>query len=254
MNEAAIEVAGVTKTFEEGMIPALNGVNMRVEAGEFVAISGPSGCGKSTLLHLIAALDHPDGGTIRVQGRDLGSHRSLSAYRARIVGIIFQLHNLVPTLSARENVQLPMFETGLGARERRRRAGELLGLVGLQGKEKYRATQLSGGERQRVAIARALANDPPILLADEPTGNLDSASGERVLELLEQLRNDRGLTVVMVTHDARVAARADRIVRMFDGRVVEPAGQVASPRTGRLDAPPEEATSPAFRAVWPRPA
>jgi putative ABC transport system ATP-binding protein len=221
MNSAAVEAIAVTKTFEGGMIPALNGATMHVDAGEFSAIVGPSGCGKSTLLHLIAALDRPDGGTIRVNGNDLSTCRDLSDYRARQVGIIFQLHNLIPTLNASENVQVPMFEIRIDARERRRRAEELLGLVGMQGKERMLPTRLSGGERQRVAIARALANQPPILLADEPTGNLDSAAGELVLALLEQLRTERGLTVLMVTHDMQVAARADRIIRMIDGRVIE---------------------------------
>ena len=140
--------------------------------------------------------------------------------RAIDIGLIFQLHNLLPTLTASENVQVPMFETGRGARERRRRASELLALVGLEGKDDSRPTELSGGERQRVAIARALANDPAILLADEPTGSLDSVAGARVLDLLERLRSERGLTIVMVTHDMNVASRADRIVHMLDGRVV----------------------------------
>jgi putative ABC transport system ATP-binding protein len=250
MSEPAIEVENVTKTFEGGMIPALNGASMSVATGEFVAISGPSGCGKSTLLHLIAALDHPDAGTIRVQGRDLSSYRNLSVYRARTVGIVFQLHNLVPAISARENAQLPMFETDLTAHDRRRRADELLDLVGLKGKEKYRPTQLSGGERQRVAIARALANEPPILLADEPTGNLDSAAGARILDLLQQLRTYRGLTVVMVTHDAAVAARADRTVRMLDGRVLVDPESATGPGSGTEGAESASA-SRRLRSVWP---
>jgi putative ABC transport system ATP-binding protein len=154
-----------------------------------------------------------------VLGHDLASGRNLSHYRARDVGIVFQLDNLIPTLNTAENVQVPMFETHLSARERRRRAALLLQQVGLTGKERNRPSELSGGERQRVAIARALANDPPIILADEPTGRLDSKSGELVLDLLERLRVERGLTVVMVTHESQVAERADRIVHMLDGRV-----------------------------------
>jgi putative ABC transport system ATP-binding protein len=218
MSELAIAARDVHKSFEDGRIVALRGMTLEVEAGEFVALVGPSGCGKSTLLHLIAALDAPDAGTIQVAGHDLGSGQELTHYRARHVGMIFQLHNLLPSLTASENVQLPLFELGLHRRQRRERAERLLALVGLRGRERSRPPQLSGGERQRVAIARALANEPSILLADEPTGSLDSEAGARVLDLIEQLRRERELTVVLVTHDATVAARADRIVHMLDGR------------------------------------
>ncbi len=222
MNDAAyaIEVAGLVKTFEGGVIQALNGTDLRVQRGEWVAVVGPSGCGKSTLLHLIAALERADAGSIRVNGRDLAEEGNLSRYRAREVGLVFQLHNLLPTLNASENVQVPMFEAGLPAGQRRQRAERLLALVGLGGKERKRPTELSGGERQRVAVARALANEPPILLADEPTGSLDSEAGRLLLDLLSDLRDKQGLTIVMVTHDPGVAGRADRIVRMLDGRVV----------------------------------
>jgi ABC-type lipoprotein export system ATPase subunit len=223
MSDLAISARGVRKSFEHGRIVALAGMDLAVDVGEFVAIVGPSGCGKSTLLHLLAALDLPDSGSIRVAEHDLGEHRALSHYRARHVGMVFQLHNLLPSLTASENVQLPMFELGLGARERRERAEQLLGLVGLTGREASRPPQLSGGERQRVAIARALANEPPILLADEPTGSLDSESGRLVLELLDELRKSRSLTLVLVTHDPAVAARADRIVHMLDGRALRAA-------------------------------
>lgn len=216
-----IEVQGLAKTFERGRIPALNGADLEVDPGEFVAIMGPSGCGKSTLLHLIAALDRPDKGRIVIDGQDLGSETDLNRHRAREVGLIFQLHNLLPTLSASENVQVPMFETGRSGRERRERALQILDLVGLAAKANQRPAKLSGGERQRIAVARALANDPPILLADEPTGSLDSDAGKRILDLIDELRAQRGLTVVLVTHDSDVAARADRIVRMLDGRVVD---------------------------------
>lgn len=222
----AIRIRGLVKTFDEGLIRALNGVHMEVASGEFVAIVGPSGCGKSTLLHLIAALDRSDEGTIEVLGHELRTERNLDHYRARDVGLVFQLDNLIMTLNAAENVQVPMFEAGLPADKRRARAAELLELVGLTGREKNRPAQLSGGERQRVAIARALANDPPILLADEPTGRLDSVTGRRVLDLIGELRSKRGLTVVLVTHETNVAERADRIVHMLDGRIVE-AGSAA---------------------------
>jgi putative ABC transport system ATP-binding protein len=228
MSEAAIEVRGLRKSFDRGRIEALRGMDLRVEAGEFVAVVGPSGCGKSTLLHLLAALDSPDEGSILVGGHDLGARRDLSHYRSRHVGMVFQLHNLLPSLTALENVQVPLFELPLSARDRRERARELLGLVGLEGRERNRPPELSGGERQRVAIARALATDAPILLADEPTGSLDSDAGRRVLDLLERLRQERGLTIVLVTHDHDVAARADRIVEMLDGRAVAGAESAAA--------------------------
>jgi putative ABC transport system ATP-binding protein len=219
--QPAIRIGGLVKTFERGLVRALDGVDLEVTPGEFVAIVGPSGCGKSTLLHLIAALERPDEGTIEVLGHELRTEHNLDHYRARDVGMVFQLDNLITTLNASENVQVPMFESGRSAGERRRRALELLEIVGLSGREKNRPAELSGGERQRVAIARALANDPPILLADEPTGRLDSVNGRRILELLDDLRAKRGLTVVLVTHEANVAHRADRIVHMLDGRVVD---------------------------------
>jgi putative ABC transport system ATP-binding protein len=219
MSEPAIDVRGVRKSFESGRINALNGMSLAVEPGEFVAIVGPSGCGKSTLLHLLAALDQPDSGEIRVDGHDLGQRKDLNHYRAQHVGMIFQLHNLLPALTALENVQVPMFEEGLSPGERRRRALALLDAVGLEGRERNRPPELSGGERQRVAIARALANEPAVLLADEPTGSLDSEAGRLVLDLLERLRRERNLTIVLVTHDPEVAARADRVVRMLDGRL-----------------------------------
>jgi putative ABC transport system ATP-binding protein len=159
-------------------------------------------------------------GMVIVNGEDIAKERDLSKHRAREVGLVFQLDNLLPTLNASENVQVPMFEIGLSARERREKANKLLQLVGLEGKEKNRPAELSGGERQRVAIARSLANDPAIVLMDEPTGRLDSTAGARVLDMIEDLRRSRGLTVILVTHDPNVAARADRIVRMLDGRVV----------------------------------
>jgi putative ABC transport system ATP-binding protein len=218
--EPIIQVRGLIKTFDGGVIAALDGADLTVYPGEFVAIVGPSGCGKSTLLHLIAALDRPDAGTVVVNGRDLGKTRHLDDVRAHQVGLIFQLHNLLPALSAAENVQIPMFELKCSTKERRERAGQLLALVGLHGKDRQRPTQLSGGERQRVAIARSLANEAPILLADEPTGSLDSKAGAHILDLLDDLRRQRGVTIIMVTHDMTIAARADRIVHMLDGRVV----------------------------------
>jgi ABC-type lipoprotein export system ATPase subunit len=232
MSDPVIRVRAVRKSFERGRIVALDGMDLDVAEGEFVAIVGPSGCGKSTLLHLIAALDRPDEGSIEVAGHELSSGHDLTRYRSRHVGMIFQLHNLLPSLTADENVQVPMLELGLSRRERRERAGRLLAAVGLSGRDRNRPPELSGGERQRVAIARALANDPPILLADEPTGSLDSEAGRRVLELIEELRRTRGLTVLLVTHEAEVAARANRVVRMLDGRAAGAAAEVERNQVG----------------------
>jgi putative ABC transport system ATP-binding protein len=220
-----IEVRDLVKTYDEGRTRALDGASLTVRQGEFIAITGPSGCGKSTLLHAIAALERPDSGAIVVNGDDITKRRDLSGYRARTIGLVFQLHNLLPNLSAAENVQIPMYEASYSAAERRRRARELLALVDLGDKADKRPTQLSGGERQRVAIARALSNDPPIVLADEPTGNLDSKAGLRVLEALRDVQRRRGVTLVLVSHDQGIARTADRVVYMLDGRM-EPARTV----------------------------
>ena len=220
-NSIAIDVQEVVKTYEEGRIHALTGATLQVREGEFVAITGPSGCGKSTLLHLIGALDRPDSGCIIVNGTDLAHMRDLSHYRAHHVGMVFQLHNLLPTLSASANVQLPMYESQLSFWERRAKAQRLLEAVELGDRANTPPTKLSGGERQRVAIARALANDPPILLADEPTGNLDSKAGQMVLDLLRRIQRERGVTLLLVSHDVQIASAAERIVRMLDGRVVD---------------------------------
>jgi ABC-type lipoprotein export system ATPase subunit len=220
LSPAAILVRDVEKAYESGRIRALNGMSMTVAEGEWVVIVGPSGCGKSTLLHLVAALDRPDAGHIHVHGNDLDQIADAALYRRSSMGLIFQLHNLLPSLTAVENVEVPMFGTSRSRHERRARALELLSLVGLGGRARNRPAELSGGERQRVAIARALANDPPVLLADEPTGSLDSDAGRRVLDLIADIRRRRGITVVMVTHDPVIASRADRIVQMLDGRNV----------------------------------
>jgi len=220
MSEPMVQIRGLVKTFEEGRVRAVDGVDLEVEAGEFVAIMGPSGCGKSTLLNLIAALDAPDAGRVVIAGHDLAHKHDLDHYRAQDVGLIFQLDNLLPSLTARENVEVPMLGQGRRRDERRARALELLQFVGIEERSDSRPPKLSGGERQRVAIARALANDPVVVLADEPTGRLDSATSARVLELLETLQREHGLTLIAVTHDPNVAARADRILRMIDGRMV----------------------------------
>jgi putative ABC transport system ATP-binding protein len=215
----AIDVRDVVKEFDGGRIRALAGMSLRVEPGEFVAITGRSGCGKSTLLHLLAALDTPTSGSIRVNGRDLADVKHLNEYRRREVGLVFQLHNLLPHLTALQNVEVAMLGTGRSHREQRERATALLAEVGLADRVSNRPPQLSGGERQRVAIARALANNPAVMLADEPTGSLDTESVASVLELLRQVQAEHHTTIVMVTHDPVLAAAADRVVRMRDGRL-----------------------------------
>jgi putative ABC transport system ATP-binding protein len=195
-------------------------VNVTVRRGEFLAIMGPSGCGKSTLLNLLGGLDRPSSGEVHFEDRPLSAIRNLDRFRAEKVGFVFQSFFLLPTLTAAENVQVPMFEGPLGVRARARKAVDLLAAVGLQDRANHRPAQLSVGQRQRVAIARALANDPVLLLADEPTGNLDTATADSVLELFHRLHREHGLTIVMVTHGQEVAQHAQRVIRMRDGRVV----------------------------------
>jgi ABC-type lipoprotein export system ATPase subunit len=214
---ASVVFEDVRKVFEGGRVVALDSVSFAVEPGELVALTGPSGCGKSTLLNLVGALDRPNSGSIRVDGEQLERLGDLTEYRAATVGFVFQFHNLIPTLSALENVQVPMVGRGRSRRARGARAHELLHEVGLDARASARPATLSGGERQRVAIARALANKPRLLLADEPTGALDSATGVQVLDLLVALRERRGTTILLVTNDEDVALRADRTLRLRDG-------------------------------------
>src|ERR1022692_4409784 len=202
--QLAVDVRGVTRVYP-GQVNALAGVDLTVRFGETVSISGPSGCGKSTLLHLLAAIDSPTSGTVTVAGHDLAHLRDPSDYRRNEVGLVFQFHHLLPQLSSLANVELPMFGARLSAHQRKSRARELLAEVDLSDCRDRLPTELSGGERQRVAIARALANEPKLLLADEPTGSLDSASTARFLDLLERLSGE-GATIVIVTHDSEVAA------------------------------------------------
>ena len=218
----ALRAENLRKSYEDGRITALAGVDLEITAGEFVAICGPSGCGKSTLLNIMTAIDRPDAGSLTAFGRNVlaMSAPEADAYRASEVGLVFQLHNLLPHLTASENVQVPMLGRGADRHARTDRAAALLQRVGLSHRVNAYPTTLSGGERQRVAVARALANAPRLLLADEPTGALDSENGEILLRLLTDLRDDTGVTLVIVTHEARVAARADRILRMLDGRVI----------------------------------
>jgi putative ABC transport system ATP-binding protein len=201
-------------------VHAVRGVSLDVSAGEYVALVGPSGCGKSTLLHLLGGIDQPTSGTVSVLGTPLAtlSDRELTRLRLTRLGFVFQRFHLLPVLTAAENVELPMAEAGVAARERRARARELLGYVGLEARADHRATQLSGGEMQRVAVARALANRPAVILADEPTGELDLATGREVMALFRRLNSD-GVTLVVVTHDEQLAAEASRRVHMVDGRI-----------------------------------
>ena len=202
-------------------VHALRGVSLEIERGEYVAIAGPSGSGKSTLLHVLGGIDAPSSGAVTLEGRRLDrlSDRELTRLRLTRIGFVFQRFHLLPVLTASENVELPMTEAGVGRGERRERARELLDYVGLADRASHRATQLSGGEMQRVAIARALANRPALLLADEPTGELDRETGEEILALFRRINRD-GATLVVVTHDERLAAEASRVIHMQDGQIV----------------------------------
>ena len=215
-----VETQDLTKIYGDGDgVRALDGVNLIIHAGEFVAVMGPSGSGKSTLLNLLGALDRPTSGVCRVAGQDLGKVKDLDGFRSKTVGFVFQLHNLIPTLTSIENVEIPMQEDKLSDSARRARAEELLALVGLADRMHFQPGQLSGGQRQRVAIARALANHPAIILADEPTGNLDSKSTDEIMDLLRKLNREHGTTFIVVTHNPAVARSADRIITVRDGKI-----------------------------------
>ncbi|RPI88216.1 MAG: ABC transporter ATP-binding protein [Chloroflexi bacterium] len=223
-NINVLETINVTKEYRMGevTVSALDGVDFNVERGEFVAIMGPSGSGKSTLLHLLGGLDSPTSGEVVLAGTPLSelSDDEITKVRRQKVGFIFQFYNLLPTLTAAENVALPVMIDGKSADQKRERIDDLLRLVGLEDRADHRPDQLSGGQQQRVAIARAFVNDPEIVLADEPTGNLDSRSGTAILELLRHTSRDLGATIAMVTHDPRAASYASRIVFLQDGKIV----------------------------------
>jgi len=222
---AIIQTEGLTKVYGAGetAVTALDHVTLGVEAGEFVAVMGPSGCGKSTLLHLIGGLDRPTAGTVWLEGQDIStlSDSALTELRRRRIGFVFQFFNLIPVLSASENAALPLLLDGVRLAEARARAAEWLQRVGLGDRLAHRPDQLSGGQQQRVAIARALVSEPVLILADEPTGNLDSRASDELVALLRQISREWERTVLMVTHDPHLAAHADRVVFLKDGRVVD---------------------------------
>jgi putative ABC transport system ATP-binding protein len=219
-----VEAVNLKKTYMPGRVPvsALRGVNLRVEGGDFLAVLGPSGSGKSTLLNLIGALDKPTEGKMIIEGVDLStlSDNQLADLRRRI-GFVFQFFNLIPRFTARENVELSMAIAGLGKADRRKRAEDVLETVGLRERMNHKPAELSGGEQQRVAIARALANNPKFLLMDEPTGNIDSKAASEIIGLIKRLNEEKAVTVIMVTHDQRLAGQSKRVVQMFDGSIVQ---------------------------------
>jgi len=214
-----IEIHDLKKSYDDGTIKALNGLNLEVKEGEFLSIMGPSGSGKSTLLNMIGALDVADEGSIHVAGIDLMKTKELSKFRSKEIGFVFQMHNLIPNLTILENVEIPLYETDLSSDQMRERAMELLKAVGLEDRVDQIPTKLSGGQRQRVAIARALVNRPSIILADEPTGSLDSQTGDVILKLLRDLHEKENVTLVMVTHEPYVGKMAERIVNVLDGKI-----------------------------------
>jgi putative ABC transport system ATP-binding protein len=220
MSEAVLEVRDLRKSYEDGRIQALRGVDLRIDAGEFLAITGPSGSGKSTLLQMLGGLDTPTSGEVLFRGANIGRAIDLDTYRSRNVGFVFQAFYLLPSLRAIENVQVPMMANG-SKKAHAERAEALLCELGLKDRLQHYPNQLSAGERQRVAIARSLANKPEILLADEPTGNLDSDNSAKIIELLAQLRTTHGMTLIIVTHEPDVARAAPRHIQIRDGQTVQ---------------------------------
>jgi putative ABC transport system ATP-binding protein len=218
-----VELQDVTRVYQQGTVDvhALRGLSMTVQQGEFTTLCGPSGSGKTTTLNLVGALDKPTGGSVSLEGQNLGhlNRRELSALRRDRIGFVFQAYNLMPVLTAYENAELVLWVQGRAADERRRRVMDLLAEVGLEGMEDRKPTELSGGQQQRVAIARAIASDPAIVLADEPTANVDSETAAKLLDIMEQLNREHGVTFLFSTHDPQVMERATRVVRLVDGRI-----------------------------------
>jgi putative ABC transport system ATP-binding protein len=221
-----IVVRDLVKHYDGGLVKALNGISFEVERGEVVSIMGPSGCGKSTLLNLVGALDTPTSGEILIDGKNISTYRPLSRFRAETVGFVFQFHHLIPGMSLLENTELPMYSFGISKKAMRQKATETLAKVGLADRMNFLPTKVSGGERQRAAIARALVNDPSIILADEPTGSVDTETGKAILDYLIHLCHSQGVTMLIATHNREIAAYTHRILQMRDGilRNVTPAG------------------------------
>ena len=225
IDDVMVKAIGVVRSFDTGKVKvhALRGLDLTIKRGEMVAIMGPSGCGKTTLLNCLSGLDQVDGGEVFIEGVSLSSmsDTARTRYRARRMGFVFQFYNLLTVLSAVENVELPLLLAGVSGKEARQRAKEALALVGLAERADHTPGELSGGERQRVTIARALVNNPAIVWADEPTGDLDSTNAEEIINLMRRLNKEQGITFALVTHDVSVGRKADRIVRMMDGEIVE---------------------------------
>ena len=240
--EPIVEARSVEKTYDTGkvQVAALKGIDLALGRGEMVAIMGPSGCGKTTLLNCLSGLDAVDDGEILIEGVSLAdmSDRDRTDYRARRMGFVFQFYNLMPVLTAVENVELPLLVSREQASEARRRALEALALVGLEKRARHVPDELSGGERQRVTIARSLVNDPAIVWADEPTGDLDSENAQEIVDLMRRLNLERGLSFLIVTHDIEVGKATDRIIRMLDGRIVDQDGAATPSRNGKALAVP----------------
>ena len=220
-NDFVVVAENLGKIYGDGgTVRALDGVNLKIRRGEMLAVMGPSGSGKSTLLNILGALDLPSSGTISVAGQDISQMKDLDGFRSKTVGFVFQLHNLIPTLTTLENVEIPLYEEKIDTASRRKRAEKLLRVVGLSDRKDHLPNQMSGGQRQRAAIARALANNPAIILADEPTGNLDSKSTDEIMQLLRQLNREQGTTIIVVTHNPAVARFANRIITVRDGKIL----------------------------------
>lgn len=219
--EPLISLFDVVKEYDNGSVKALNGINLDIFEGEFVSIIGPSGSGKSTLLNMLGALDKPTIGKIFIDGIDLVREKDLSDFRKERIGFVFQLHNLIPNLSVSDNVQIPLLATDMSNKDMKRRVDEIIHAVGLEDKKKQRPNKLSGGQRQRVAIARALVNNPSIILADEPTGSLDSKTGDMILDLLMEMHERYNVTLIIVTHDNDIANLAERTIKIKDGQIIE---------------------------------
>jgi putative ABC transport system ATP-binding protein len=219
MSELAVRAEELVKHYDGGLVEALKGVSFEVRRGEILAIMGPSGSGKTTLLHLLGALDRPTRGRIEIMGRDLATIPDLAQLRSETIGFVFQLHHLIPNLTLRDNVSLPMYARGATRKERRARAADLLTRVGLGHRIDFLPVKVSGGERQRAAIARALVNDPQLLLADEPTGSVDTVTGDSIFSLFRELHGERGMTLVVITHNEKLGSEVDRVLRIVDGRI-----------------------------------